>query len=220
LINFIDSNYGAWMPADAGMPHEMPPYQMNCRQMENTAMDPVAGVYYENQPVLHYDNTIDSVLMTNPGDSAYVGDNSPDDFDQSYQRLIHNAETIRNETNFKQYKQTQPQVNYNEASPFPPPITEMIPGSSLRKSRDRDFDMEKQLRRLRNNEASRRSRREKKRRFMEIERRVEEMKASNKRLTDFVQELDSIIEEAKAILLTVRWNTNFQPSLPNWEPYQ
>lgn len=99
-------------------------------------------------------------------------------------------------------------------------MPEMNPGSSLRKSRDRDFDMEKQLRRLRNNEASRRSRREKKRRFMEIERRVEEMKASNKRLTDFVQELDSIIEEAKAILLTVRWNTNFQPPLPNWEPYQ
>lgn len=82
----------------------------------------------------------------------------------------------------------------------------------MRKASDRDFEMERELRRLRNNEASRRSRREKKRRFLEIERRVEEMKASNKRLSEFVLELDSIIEEAKAMLLAVR--APGEPCLP------
>ena len=92
--------------------------------------------------------------------------------------------------------------------------------SNPRKAADRDFEMERELRRLRNNEASRRSRREKKRRFLEIERRVEEMKASNKRLAEFVLELDSIIEEAKAVLLAVRTPGAPCPPAPTWEPSQ
>lgn len=91
---------------------------------------------------------------------------------------------------------------------------------NARKSFDRDFDTEKQLRRLRNNEASRRSRRERKRRFLEIERRVEEMKTSNRRLSEFLQELDSIIDEAKMILLDASSNVPFQSPFPAREPDQ
>ena len=113
-------------------------------------------------------------------------------------------------------------TNQRQKADTPPDMKsgEDTQGSNLRKAVDRDFEMERELRRLRNNEASRRSRREKKRRFLEIERRVEEMKASNKRLAEFVLELDSIIEEAKAVLLTVRAPGIPCPPAPTWEPNQ
>lgn len=66
---------------------------------------------------------------------------------------------------------------------------------------DRTLEHEKEMRRLRNNEASRRSRREKKQRFMETERRVEEMRLSNRRLSDYLVELESVVVEMKAILV-------------------
>nr|CDS29093.1 Basic leucine zipper (bZIP) transcription factor [Hymenolepis microstoma] len=204
------SNCGSWMPRDSGRSYEMPPYQMNFGQTENTAVDPLTGFYYENRPVLYFDYTMGSIPVTNLDDSVFLDNTSSDDFDfsQSNHRWIRSAETSRNDIKFKQHKHTQPPCNRSETSPFSPPIPETNQGSISKKSTSRNFDMEKELRRQRNNEASRKSRREKKRRFIEIERRVEEMRASNKHLTEFVQELDSIIEETKAVLFTVRGNTN------------
>ncbi|KAM7537816.1 hypothetical protein Aperf_G00000066405 [Anoplocephala perfoliata] len=213
-----DFDYSAWLPGDGRISSDMPPYQMNCGQMEASVMDPHSGIYHENQPRLSLYNTSGgSVSMIDPGESVYCGSTSPDDFDygQSYRRLIQNVEYIRGEINFKQSPDTYMRSQENgEFNRTPSPKQGCSQGSGARKSLARDFDMEKELRRLRNNEASRRSRRERKRRFLEIERRVEEMKASNRRLSEFLQELDSIIDEAKTILLTVNPNESFQPPFP------
>ncbi|VDO03683.1 unnamed protein product [Rodentolepis nana] len=208
--SFYNTLYSADPPYDSGRSYEMPPYQMNFEPLESTATDPIAGFYYENRPVLYFDYTMSGIPMTNLGNSAFHNDTSTNNFDfgQSSQRMIRSEETLQNDMKFKQHKRNQSPSKHKETSPFSPPMPETNRGTISKKSTIRNLDMEKELRRLRNNEASRKSRREKKRRFIEIERRVEEMKASNKNLAEFVQELDSIIEETKAVLFTVRGNEN------------
>ncbi|VDM37066.1 unnamed protein product [Hydatigera taeniaeformis] len=210
-------NYSFWLHGDdecaesRSLNADMPPYQMNCGHAEASAIETLSSIYYDSHSSLTRDNASIPTAMSEPPENMCCGSTSSADdfdFDQSYRRLVQNANSLRGcaylqscqHTSSKQLTNQQQKPNVLSSAK----AQEVAHGTNLRKATDRDFEMERELRRLRNNEASRRSRREKKRRFLEIERRVEEMKASNKRLSEFVLELDSIIEEAKAMLLAVR----------------
>lgn len=56
-------------------------------------------------------------------------------------------------------------------------------------------------RRQRNNEASRKSRAMKKERFAAMQNEIDKLRVANRKLRAFVDELDSAIDEAKAIVL-------------------
>ncbi|KAL5110192.1 Exostosin-1b [Taenia crassiceps] len=212
----VDYNYSFWLHGDGeytesrSLNADIPPYQMNCGHTEASAIEALSNIYYDSQSSLPRDNAPISTAMSEPSDTMCCGSASSTDdfdFDQSYRRLVQNANSLRECADIQSYQYTSPKPPTNQRQKINTlsgaRVQYSVHGTNLRKASDRDFEMERELRRLRNNEASRRSRREKKRRFLEIERRVEEMKASNKRLSEFVLELDSIIEEAKAMLLAV-----------------
>ena len=83
---------------------DMPPYQMNCGQTEAAAIETLSSLYYDGHPSFSRESAAIAIAMSEPPEIVGCGSTSSTDdfdFDQSYRRLVQNAETLRGDAGFQ-----------------------------------------------------------------------------------------------------------------------
>ena len=83
---------------------DMPPYQMNCGQTEASAIETLSSLYYDGHSAFSRDNAALAIAMPEPPENACCGSTSSTDdfdFDQSYRRIVQNADALRGDASFQ-----------------------------------------------------------------------------------------------------------------------